>query len=89
MRVPHVCVLYAQHDVVVGAGACVLPQQASRLQQSSLARHRHVSRPPRLAVVGGEADAHRVGAVPHLLLWPGGETGWVSEGSTQVLDSDS
>jgi len=72
MGVPHVRVLHTQHDVVAGAGACVLPQQASRLQQRRLARHRHVGCPPRLAVVGGLTDAHRAGAVPHQLLWPGG-----------------
>lgn len=70
MRVPHVCVLYAQHDVVVGAGARVLTQQSSRLQEGGLARHRHVARPPRLAVVSGQTDAHGAGAVPHKLLWP-------------------
>lgn len=73
MCVLHVCVLDAQHDVVVGAGAGVLPQQSSRLQQSSLARHRHVGRPPRLTVVGGQTSAYAVGAVPHHLLWPVGE----------------
>ena len=72
MRVPHVRVLYTQHYVVVRAGAGVLSQQSSCLQQRSLARHRHVSRPPRLAVVNGQTDAHRIGAVPYQLLWPGG-----------------
>lgn len=68
--VSHICVLYAQHYVVVGAGAGVLSQQPSGLQQSSLARHRHVPCPPRLTVVGGQTDAHRAGAVPHQLLRP-------------------
>lgn len=58
MRVPHVCVLYAQHYVVVGAGARVLAEQSSCLQQCGLARHRHVSCPPCLAVVSGQTDAH-------------------------------
>ncbi len=72
MCVPHICVLYTQHYVVVGAGAGVLSQQSSCLQQCSLARHRHVSRPPRLAVVRGQTDAHCAGAMPNQLLWPGG-----------------
>lgn len=72
MRVPHVRVLYAQHNVVVGAGARVLAQQSSGLQQCSLARHGHVGRAPRLAVVSGQTDAHGVGAVPHQLLRPAG-----------------
>lgn len=70
--VSHVCVLYTQHCVVVGAGAGVLSQQTTRLQQRRLARHRHVARPPRLAVVGGQAGAHLAGAVPHQLLRPAG-----------------
>ena len=68
--VPYVCVLYTQHYVVVGAGAGVLSQQSSRLQQRSLARHRHVSRPPRLAVVSGQTDAHSAGSMPYHLLRP-------------------
>lgn len=77
MCVAHICVLYTQHDVVVGAGASVLSQQSSRLQQRGLTRHRHVSRPPCLAVVGGQTDAHGAGAMPDQFLWPvgrGGET---------------
>lgn len=70
VRAPHVRVLYAQHNVVVGAGARVLAQQSSRLQQCSLARHRHVGCAPRLAVVSGQTDAHGAGAVPHQLLGP-------------------
>lgn len=58
MRVPHVCVLYAQHYIVVRAGARVLAKQSSCLQQCGLARHRHVSCPPCLAVVSGQTDAH-------------------------------
>lgn len=72
MHVPHVRVLYAQHNVVVGAGARVLAQQSSGLQQCSLACHGHVGRAPRLAVVSGQTDAHGVGAVPHQLLRPAG-----------------
>lgn len=75
MCVAHVCVLYTQHHVVVGAGAGVLSQQPARLQQRGLTRHRHVGRPPRLAVVGGQPDAHRAGAVPDQLLWPAGRGG--------------
>lgn len=70
MCVSHVCVLYAQHNVVVGAGAGVLSQQSSCLQQGSLSSHSHVSRPPRLAVVGGQSDSHGAGAMPDQLLWP-------------------
>lgn len=73
MRVPHIRVLYTQHDVVVGAGAAVLPQQSSRLQQRSLACHRHVACSPGFTVVGGQTDAHGTGAVPHQLLRPGGQ----------------
>lgn len=72
VHVPHVRVLYAQHNVVVGAGARVLAQQSSGLQQCSLARHSHVGCAPRLAVVSGQTDAHGTGAVPHQLLWPAG-----------------
>lgn len=70
VRAPHVRVLYAQHNVVVGAGARVLAQQSPRLQQCGLARHRHVGCAPRLAVVSGQTDAHGAGAVPHQLLRP-------------------
>lgn len=72
VRVPHIRVLYAQHNVVVGAGARVLAQQPPALQQRRLAGHGHVGRAPRLAVVAGLTDAHGVGAVPHQLLWPAG-----------------
>lgn len=70
MPFPHVRVFYAQHYVVAGAGAGVLSQHSPCLQHGGLARHRHVARPPRLTVVGGQAAAHDAGAVPHHLLWP-------------------
>lgn len=72
MHVPHVCVLYAQHYVVVGAGARVLAKQSSCLQQCSLARHCHISCPPCLAVVSGQTNAHSAWAMPYHLLWPAG-----------------
>lgn len=81
MCAPHIRVLYTQHDVVVGAGAGVLPQQASSLQQRRLARHRRVARSPGFTVVGGQTDTDSTGAVPDQLLRPGDQgTGTVSQG---------
>lgn len=71
MCAAHIRVLHTQHDVVAGAGAGVLPQQPSRLQQRRLARHRRVARPPGFAVVGRQTDAGSTGAVPDQLLRPG------------------
>lgn len=71
MCAPHIRVLYTQHDVVVGAGAGVLSQQASGLQQRRLARHRRVARSPGFTVVGGQTDTDSTGAVPDQLLRPG------------------
>lgn len=73
MRGLHIGVLYAQHHVAVGAGAAVLPQQSSGLQQRSLARHRHVACSPGFTVVAGQTDPHSTGAVPDQLLRPGGQ----------------
>lgn len=70
MCAAYICVLYAQHDVVVGAGAGVLTQQSSSLEQRRLACHCYVSCPPCLTVVGRQADAGYARAVPDLLLWP-------------------
>lgn len=80
MRVPHIRVLYTQHDVVVGAGAGVLPQQPSCLQQRRLARHRRVAGSPGFTVAGGLTGSDSTGAVPDQLLRPGDQgTGTVSQ----------
>lgn len=78
MCVSHICVLYAQHNVLVGARASVLSQEPSCLQQCCLARHCQVTCPPCLTVVVGQTDAHSVWTMPHQLLWPVGELlGWI------------
>lgn len=66
--------LYAENDVLVGAAARLLAQQQPGGQAGRLARHRHVVRSPRLAVLVGHARARAAGAVPDALLGPEKET---------------
>lgn len=62
--------LYAENDVLVGAAPRLLTQEQPGGQARRLARHRHVVRSPRLAVLVRHSRACDGGPVPDALLGP-------------------
>lgn len=67
--------LYAEDDEVVGAAPGLLLQQSAAAQVRRLARHRHVSRQPLLAVFVHQPVPPAGGAVPDAFLGP---VGWMA-----------